>query len=72
MPDLKKLGRYKNIIGRTKESIEAIQRFLDKHSENKPTDLGNIENPAASINRVIKSVESEETTTEIQKIIKNL
>ena len=66
------LKKQMGIIGSTQKSIEAIQRYIDKYSEKKPENTSNSENPADSINRIIKSIECEETNSEIQKIIKNL
>lgn len=63
---------YKNIIGNTKETIDAIQRFLEKNSPNQNNNDENEEKTAESINRIIKSVEDEKLSMEIQKIIKNL
>ncbi len=66
------LKKQMGIIGSTQKSIEAIQRYIDKYSEKKHEYTSNSENPADSINRIIKSIECEETNSEIQKIIKNL
>ena len=63
------LKKYKGFIGTTKESIEAIQRFIDNN--NKVNEVME-EDPAASVNRILKSVECEETNSEIQKIIDKL
>ena len=64
------LKKYKGFIGTTKESIEAIQRFIENN--NNEVNAVVEEDPAASVNRVLKSLESEETNSEIQKIIENL
>lgn len=63
------LKKYKGFIGTTKESIEAIQRFIENN--NKVNEVME-EDPAASVNRILKSVECEETNSEIQKIIDKL
>ena len=67
-----KKGKYKSLIGNTKESIEAIQRYLDSHSSSKKIQVENTDEPASSINRIIQSTACEETNSEIQKIIDNL
>ena len=63
---------YKNIIGDTKDTIDAIQRFLDRNEAEKNNSYIKEEQPAHSINRVIKSVLNEDVASEIQKIINNL
>ncbi len=64
------LKKYKGFIGTTKESIDAIQRFIEKN--NNEVNAVVEEEPAASVNRILKSVECEETNSEIQKIIDKL
>jgi len=62
---------YKSIIGDTKATIEAIQKYIyqnNQKTENKIVE----ESPAESINRVLNSIASEETNEDIQKIINNL
>ena len=62
---------YKNIIGDTNDTINAIQRFIEKHSPQKNITVEE-EFPADSINRVINSVLNKEVAYEIEKIIKKL
>lgn len=65
---------YKSIIGDTKATIEAIQKYIVEHSPYKkeqPTIVE--ESPAESINRILNSVSlDEETNLAIQEIIKRL
>lgn len=66
---------YKNIIGDTKATIEAIQKYIKNNSVNNKKIIENTqieEEPAASINRILNSTICEETNSEIQKIINNL
>ncbi len=65
---------YKNILGDTKATIEAIQKYIKNNSSNKQTTESPEfeEEPAASINRILNSTICEETNSEIQKIINNL
>ncbi len=67
------LSKYKNIIGSAKETIEAIQKYINNFSSsNINNNIETEEEPAASINRILNSTASEETNLEIQKIINNL
>ena len=66
---------YKNILGDTKATIEAIQKYIKNNSVNNKKIIENTqieEEPAASINRILNSTICEETNSEIQKIINNL
>ena len=66
---------YKNILGDTKATIEAIQKYIKNNSVNNKQITENTqieEEPAASVNRVLNSTICEETNSEIQKIINNL
>lgn len=66
---------YKNILGDTKATIEAIQKYIKNNSVNNKQIIENTqieEEPAASINRILNSTLCEETNSEIQKIINNL
>ena len=62
---------YKSIIGDTKSTIDAIQRFIAKNPP-KTTTSQQEEAPAESINRILNSVACDETNQDIQKIIENL
>ena len=67
------LSKYKNIIGSAKETIEAIQKYINNFSSsNINNNIETEEEPAASINRILNSTACEETNLEIQKIINNL
>ena len=66
---------YKKILGDTKATIEAIQKYIKNNSVNNKQMIENTqieEEPAASINRILNSTLCEETNSEIQKIIHNL
>lgn len=66
-------SKYRNIIGSTKETIEAIQKYISNNSPNNINSNIDIEEePAASVNRILNSVACEETNNDIQKIINNL
>ena len=65
---------FKNIIGDTKATIDAIQKYI---KENSPKTVKDVETsieeaPAESINRVLNATACEETSIEIQKIINRL
>ena len=62
----------RNILGDTKETIEAIQRFLAKNSPAPNNSEVFEDEPAGSINRIIKSIANEDTENDIQKIINKL
>lgn len=61
---------YRSILGDTKDTINAIQKFIEKSS--KKAEYTGEEAPADSVNRIIKSIQDEDTIDDIQKIIKNL
>ncbi len=66
-------NKYKNIIGDTKDTIEAIQKYIKNYSLNNIQNSKNAEEkPADSINRILNSTVCEETNNEIKKIIDNL
>ena len=73
MADEKRLNLYKNIIGDTKATIEAIQRFIN---ENSPRNIErNVEiedSPAESINRVLKATACEDTQKDIANFLKKI
>ena len=65
---------FKNIIGDTKATIDAIQKYI---AENTPKTVKDVhteieEAPAESINRILNAVDCEETSAEIQAIINRL
>ncbi len=66
---------FKNIIGDTKATIDAIQKYINENSprciaKNIETEIEEV--PAESINRVLKAAACEETTSEISEIIRKL
>ena len=61
---------YKNILGDTKRTIDAIQKFIEEYSV--PVKAAKEEMPADSVNRVINSIKDEDTQEDINKIIRNL
>ena len=65
---------YKNILGDTKATIEAIQKYIKNNSvNNQVIENSEIEEePAASVNRILNSIACPETNNDIQKIINNL
>ena len=73
MADEKRLNLYKNIIGDTKSTIDAIQRFI---RENSPQTIEhNIEmedSPAESINRILKATACEDTQKDIADFLKKI
>ncbi len=72
MAEINKINSlYKSIIGDTKATIEAIQKYIAKNSPEQNVNILE-EAPAESINRILNSVVSDETNTDIQKIINNL
>ena len=62
----------KNILGDTKSTIEAIQKYLKNNSKPIVNNETEDETPAASVNKILKSVECEETSAIIQNIINKL
>ncbi len=66
---------FRNIIGDTKATIDAIQKFISENSLNKSAKdvQSEIEEaPAESINRILNSTVCQDTNAEIQEIIKKL
>ena len=73
MADEKKLNLYKNIIGETKATIDAIQRFINSNSQKNVEPNVEIEDsPAESINRVLKAATCEETQKDIANFLKKI
>ena len=71
MAETRRLNLYRNIIGDAKETIDAIQRFIEENSP-KAEKKDEKSQPALSIKRILESVADEETTEELQKIIDSL
>lgn len=66
---------FKNIIGDTKATIDAIQKYINENSPRsmvKNVEMEIEEAPAESINRVLKAAACEETSAEISEIIRKL
>lgn len=73
MSEAKKMPfNYKNILGDAKETIEAIQRYIEDNARAKAPLENEQQEELTSLNRVLNSVSCEETNAEINKIIKNL
>lgn len=64
-------GNYKNILGDTKETIEAIQKYLQRFSVAPPVD-NSADTPCNSIMKIIDSTTDDDIKNDINKIIKNL
>ena len=62
--------KYLNLLGDTKEIVDSIQKYIDVNQKNNGS-TGE-EEPAASVNRVLGSVASEDINNDIRKIIENL
>lgn len=73
MSETKKLQFFgRNILGDTKATIDAIQKYIKESAPKKvETDIEETET-LNSLNRVLNSVACDETNAEINKIIKNL
>ncbi len=74
MAELRKMNSvYRNIIGNTKDTIDAIQKYIEKYNSSKNIINEQVEEqPAASIHKILKSTECKETNLVIQKIIDNM
>lgn len=73
MADEKKLNLYRNIIGDTKATIDAIQRFIKDNSTRNIEHEADIEDaPAESINRILKAAACEETQKDIADFLKKI
>ncbi len=73
MADEKRLNLYKNIIGDTKATIDAIQRFINSNSQQKIEHNEEIEDsPAESINRILKAAACEDTQKDIANFLKKI
>ena len=73
MADEKRLNLYKNIIGDTKATIEAIQRYISDNSKQRVEHNAEVEeSPAESINRVLKAVACEDTQKDIADFLKKI
>ncbi len=66
------LSRYKNILGDTKDTIDAIQKFIEKDKNVRLNNEVEEEMPADSINRILRSTIDKETCEAIQLIISKI
>lgn len=66
-------NKYRNILGNTRQTIEAIQKFIESNpsSEINENDITET-NPAESINRILDSMSTDETNMIIRKLINSL
>lgn len=70
MAEIRKINFIcKSLIGNAKDTIDAIQKYIDKYDASRLNNLNKEESPAESVNRILNSVSCEETNAEIQKII---
>ncbi len=69
---LNSLAKYKSIFGDAQATIQSIQKFINSNNKVQKNYIEGEEEPAASINRILNSTVCEDTSNEIQKIIKNL
>ena len=73
MADEKRLNLYKNIIGDTKATIDAIQRFINSNSQQRIEHNEEIEDsPAESINRILKAAACEDTQKDIANFLRKI
>ena len=73
MADEKRLNLYKSIIGDTKATIDAIQRFISQNnSKNITPNVETEEAPAESISRVLKAAACEDTQKDIADFLKKI
>ena len=73
MADGKKLSLYKSILGDTKATIDAIQKFINENSSrNIEHNVEIEESPAESINRVLKAAACEDTQKDIANFLKKI
>ena len=64
---------FKNIIGDTKATIDAIQRFINSNSQQRIEHNEEIEDsPAESINRILKAAACEDTQKDIANFLKKI
>ena len=73
MSETKKLHFFhRNILGDTKATIDAIQKYIKENTPQKIEVEKEEDETLKSLNRILDSVACEETNAEINKIIKNL
>lgn len=73
MANEKKVSLYKSILGDTKSTIDAIQRYIKENSPQKTVNNVEIEEaPAESINRILKATICEDTQKDIADFLKKI
>ncbi len=73
MSEVKRTRLYKNIIGNAKDTIDAIQRYIEESSKRQPVEHFETEDaPAESINRILKAAACEDTQKDIQDFLKRI
>lgn len=73
MANEKKANLYKSILGDTKETIEAIQRYIKENSpQNTKNNTEVEESPAESINRILKATVCEDTQKDIANFLNKI
>ena len=73
MSEVKRTRLYKNIIGNAKDTIDAIQRYIEENSKRQPIEHIEIEDaPAESINRILKAASCEDTQRDINAFLKRI
>ena len=73
MSEVKRTRLYKNIIGNAKDTIDAIQRYIEENSKRQPIEHFETEDsPAESINRILKAAACEDTQKDIKDFLKRI
>ena len=73
MSEVKRTRLYKNIIGNAKDTIDAIQRYIEESSKRQPIEHFETEDtPAESINRILKAAACEDTQKDIKDFLKRI
>ena len=73
MSEVKRTRLYKNIIGNAKDTIDAIQRYIEENSKRQQIERIETEDaPAESINRILKAAACEDTQKDIQDFLKRI
>ena len=73
MSEAKRTRLYKNILGNAKDTIDAIQRYIEESSKRQEIERIETEDaPAESINRILKAAACEDTQKDIQDFLKRI
>ncbi len=73
MSEVKRTRLYKNIIGNAKDTIDAIQRYIEESSKRQQIEHIETEDaPAESINRILKAAACEDTQKDIKDFLKRI